>query len=103
MPLEIEPITRAPSRAVQTEPRPPKRLVPGDHRAGDRQQQQFVAARVLVDGEEPRGGHDAADRRHRAGDREDRDPDPVDADAGAARRLVVAADGEDVAAEGRSA
>ena len=28
MPLEIEPITKAPSRAVQTEPRPPKRLVP---------------------------------------------------------------------------
>ena len=28
MPLEIEPITRAPSSAVQTEPRPPKRLVP---------------------------------------------------------------------------
>ena len=28
MPLEIEPITSAPSRAVQTEPRPPKRLVP---------------------------------------------------------------------------
>ena len=28
IPLEIEPITRAPSSAVQTEPRPPKRLVP---------------------------------------------------------------------------
>ena len=28
IPLEIEPITRAPSKAVQTEPRPPKRLVP---------------------------------------------------------------------------
>ena len=28
MPLEIEPITSAPSSAVQTEPRPPNRLVP---------------------------------------------------------------------------
>jgi predicted dehydrogenase len=28
MPFEIDPITRAPSKADQTEPRPPKRLVP---------------------------------------------------------------------------
>ena len=78
MPLEIEPITRAPSRAVQTEPRPPKRLVPAITGAGDRQQQQFAAAGGLVDGEQARGGQDAADRGHRAGDREDGDADPVD-------------------------
>ena len=56
IPLEIEPITSAPSSADQTEPRPPKRLVPGDHRARDREQQQVVAAGALVDGQQSRGG-----------------------------------------------
>ena len=100
MPLEIEPITRAPSSAVQTEPAAAEQARARDHRTGDRQQQQVAAAGVLVDREQARGGEDAADRRHRAGDAEDGDPDAVDADARPPRRLGVAADGEDVAAEG---
>ena len=100
MPLEIEPITSAPSSADQTEPRPPNRLVPRDDRAGDRQQQQVAAARGLVDREQPRGGHDAADRRHRRAERRTRSTRmPRDADARAPRRLGVAADRVDVAAE----
>ena len=99
MPLEIEPMTSAPTSAVQTAPRPPKRLVPAMTGPGDREQQQFAPAGGLIDGEEPRGGHDAADRRHRPRHREDDDSDLFDPDAGPPRSLDVAADGEDVATE----
>ena len=36
IPLEIEPITRAPSRADQTDAAAAEEAGPGDHRAGDR-------------------------------------------------------------------
>ena len=45
MPLEIEPITSAPSRADQTLPRPPNRLVPAITGPAIAQQQQVAAAR----------------------------------------------------------
>ena len=95
---------RAPSSADQTRAAAAEEAGAGDHRAGDRDQQQVAAARGLVDGEQPRRGQDAADRRHRAEHSvKTIDADPVDADAGPPRRLGVAADGEHVAAEQASA
>ena len=70
MPLEIEPMTRAPSSADHTVPRPPNRRRARDDRAGDRVQQQVGAAGGLVDREQARRGHDAADGGHRGGQRE---------------------------------
>jgi hypothetical protein len=70
-----------------------------DDRSGDGEQQQVAAARALVDGEEARGGHDAADGGHRGAEREDDHTHAPDLDAGASRRFGVAADGADVPAE----
>ena len=96
-------MTRAPSSADQTLPRPPNRRRARDDRARDRVQQQVGAAGGLVDRQQARGGHDAADRGHRRGEREDDHAHLEDGDAGAARGLHVAADRVDVAAEPRAA
>ena len=101
-PFAIVAITAAPSTALRISPRPPKRLVPP-----------ITAAEIASSSSVPppwsrstradvRREHDAAEAGHRAGDHEDEDPDARDVDAGAPRRLGVAADGVDVAAERRA-
>src|SRR2546423_1279334 len=65
----------------------------------EREQEEVVAARGLVYGEQPRCCHDAPDRGHRPRDGEDRDADSVDPDSRAPRRLRASPDGEDMAAE----
>src|SRR5215217_9667795 len=74
---------------------------PADHGSRDRLEQDRAAARIQVDGAQPRGEYDPAHRGHRPGDHEHDDPDERDVDPGAPRRLGVAADRVDVPPERR--
>src|SRR5256885_2533010 len=75
-----------------------------DHGRGDRVEQNGAAAGAFeTDAVEARGEDDPTHGCHRAGDHEDQDSDQLDVDPSPARGFGVAADGVDVAAEGRPA
>ena len=81
-------------------------LDPADHRRREHGEDEVVPL-VRRHREHLAGGHQPADRRERAGDAEDADPDAVDLDPGGARGLEVAADRVDgpsrpVDSEGRA-
>ena len=99
MPLEIEPMTSAPSSAVQTAPRPPKRLVPAmtgpaiASSSSSLPPEDWLTARSREAAMMPPIAAIVPEHR------EDDDSDLFDPDAGPPRSLDVAADGEDVAPE----
>src|SRR4051794_26165965 len=102
MPSEIDPMVIAPRSADHTDPHPPNRLVPAMTGPAMANRSEVATAGGSVDGEQPGGGEDAADGRHRAGDAEHEDADAPGADPRASRGLRVAADRADVAFEERA-
>ena len=89
----------APTRVPPSEPSPPIRLVPPITDRGNRVELVHHAGDRLR-GVEPRGQHDRGDGAHHAGHAVDRRLVKPHGDAGQARRLLVAADRVDIAAEG---
>ena len=76
MPLEIEPITRAPSSAVQTEPRPPKRLVPAITGPAIASSSSSLPPEFWLTANRREAAMMPPTAAIDAGDREDRDPAP---------------------------
>ena len=101
-PLPIVEMTSAPSSAETHAATTAEQARAADHGGGDGVEQDRAAAGAEVDRVEARGEDDAADGRHAARDREDRDPDELHVDAGAVRGLGAAADRVDVPAERRA-
>ena len=80
----------------------PEQAHAADDRGRDRVEQERAASDVQVHGLETRREDDPADAGHDPGDHEHENPHARDVDAGAPRRLGVAADRVDVAPEGRA-
>ena len=98
--LASAPSMIVPATVPTIEPGAAEEARAADHDGGDRGQ--LVAGAVIGAAEvELAGMDDAGERRGEAGDRIDRDLDGRDRDAGEPRRALIAADGEDVAAEAR--